>query len=58
MTTRPDRRRRHAARRAWMARAEECVREKGLHAIIQETSQNEQAVEEKMRVDVHVVLRG
>ncbi|MFF5358325.1 zeta toxin family protein [Streptomyces scabiei] len=35
--------------RAWMARAEAYVREHGLHAIIQETSQNAAAVEEKMR---------
>ncbi|MFE7843134.1 zeta toxin family protein [Streptomyces sp. NPDC057474] len=35
--------------RAWMARAEAYVREHGLHAIIQETSQNARAVEEKMR---------
>lgn len=35
--------------RAWMARAEEYVRAHGLHAIVQETSQNAQAVEEKMR---------
>ncbi|MGW1004809.1 zeta toxin family protein [Streptomyces sp. NPDC002520] len=35
--------------RAWMAQAESYVREHGLHAIIQETSQNAQAVEEKMR---------
>ncbi|WNZ09773.1 zeta toxin family protein [Streptomyces sp. 11x1] len=35
--------------RAWMAQAEAYVREHGLHAIIQETSQNARAVEEKMR---------
>ncbi|MFD3699629.1 zeta toxin family protein [Streptomyces sp. NPDC058646] len=35
--------------RAWMARAEEYVRSHGLNAIIQETSQNAQAVEDKMR---------
>ncbi|MFF9070552.1 zeta toxin family protein [Streptomyces sp. NPDC014891] len=35
--------------RAWMAQAEEYVRAHGLHAIIQETSQNAQAVEDKMR---------
>ncbi|MFD9042236.1 zeta toxin family protein [Streptomyces bottropensis] len=35
--------------RAWMAQAEAYVREHGLHAIIQETSQNAAAVEEKMR---------
>ncbi|MFJ8162136.1 zeta toxin family protein [Streptomyces sp. NPDC096136] len=35
--------------RAWMARAEEYVRAHGLHAVVQETSQNAQAVEEKMR---------
>ncbi|MFM9691970.1 zeta toxin family protein [Streptomyces europaeiscabiei] len=35
--------------RAWMALAEAYVREHGLHAIIQETSQNARAVEEKMR---------
>ncbi|MEW1639066.1 zeta toxin family protein [Streptomyces sp. NPDC093801] len=35
--------------RAWMAQAEEYVRAHGLHAIVQETSQNAQAVEEKMR---------
>lgn len=32
-----------------MARAEEHVRSHGLHAVIQETSQNAQAVEDKMR---------
>lgn len=35
--------------RAWMAQAEQYVRDHGLHAIIQETSQNAPAVEEKMR---------
>lgn len=35
--------------RAWMALAEAYVRDHGLHAIIQETSQNARAVEEKMR---------
>ncbi|GAA3127133.1 zeta toxin family protein [Streptomyces goshikiensis] len=35
--------------RAWMAQAEEYVRTHKLHAIIQETSQNGQAVEDKMR---------
>ncbi|MBW1603528.1 zeta toxin family protein [Streptomyces sp. JJ66] len=35
--------------RAWMAQAEDYVRSHGLHAIIQETSQNAQAVEDKMR---------
>ncbi|MFF8289080.1 zeta toxin family protein [Streptomyces sp. NPDC016309] len=35
--------------RAWMVQAEEYVRTHGLHAIIQETSQNAQAVEDKMR---------
>ncbi|MFD5588828.1 zeta toxin family protein [Streptomyces sp. NPDC127063] len=35
--------------RAWMAQAEQYVRDHGLHAIIQETSQNAAAVEEKMR---------
>ncbi|MGI5484986.1 zeta toxin family protein [Streptomyces lavendofoliae] len=35
--------------RAWMAQAEQYVRDHGLHAIIQETSQNAQAVEDKMR---------
>ncbi|MGI5485019.1 zeta toxin family protein [Streptomyces lavendofoliae] len=35
--------------RAWMAQAEEYVRTHGLHAIIQETSQNAEAVEQKMR---------
>jgi energy-coupling factor transporter ATP-binding protein EcfA2 len=35
--------------RAWMAQAEEYVRSHRLHAIIQETSQNAAAVEEKMR---------
>ncbi|MEU8828839.1 zeta toxin family protein [Streptomyces sp. NPDC048636] len=35
--------------RAWMAQAEEYVRSHDLHAIIQETSQNAEAVEEKMR---------
>ncbi|MFI8178011.1 zeta toxin family protein [Streptomyces microflavus] len=35
--------------RAWMAQAEDYVRTHGLHAIIQETSQNAQAVEDKMR---------
>ena len=34
--------------RAWMAQAEAYVRENGLNAIIQETSQNAAAVEEKM----------
>ncbi len=34
--------------RAWMAHAEEYVRSHKLHAIIQETSQNAQAVEDKM----------
>ncbi|GAA0298249.1 hypothetical protein GCM10010302_41150 [Streptomyces polychromogenes] len=34
--------------RAWMAQAEEYVRSHKLHAIIQETSQNAQAVEDKM----------
>ncbi|MEU8433835.1 zeta toxin family protein [Streptomyces sp. NPDC029216] len=34
--------------RTWMARAEEYVRAHRLHAIIQETSQDAQAVEEKM----------
>ncbi|AYA17996.1 zeta toxin protein [Streptomyces alfalfae] len=35
--------------RAWMAQAEQYVRDHGLHAIIQETSQNAEAVEHKMR---------
>lgn len=35
--------------RAWMAQAEQYVRDHGLHAIIQETSQNAEAVEQKMR---------
>ncbi|MFD8638330.1 zeta toxin family protein [Streptomyces sp. NPDC059533] len=35
--------------RAWMAQAEEYVRSHGLHAIIQETSQNAPAVADKMR---------
>ncbi|MEU6059077.1 zeta toxin family protein [Streptomyces sp. NPDC047097] len=35
--------------RAWMAQAEEHVRTHGLNAIIQETSQNAQSVEDKMR---------
>ncbi|WP_236576755.1 zeta toxin family protein [Streptomyces sp. HF10] len=35
--------------RAWMAQAEQYVRDHGLHAIIQETSQNAQAVAAKMR---------
>ncbi|MGV4891736.1 zeta toxin family protein [Streptomyces viridosporus] len=35
--------------RAWMAQAEQYVRDHGLHAIIQGTSQNAEAVEEKMR---------
>ncbi|MFF5256871.1 zeta toxin family protein [Streptomyces leeuwenhoekii] len=35
--------------RAWMAQAEQYVRDHGLHAIIQETSQNAEAVAEKMR---------
>jgi len=35
--------------RAWMARAEEYARTHHLHAIIQETSQNAQAVAEKMQ---------
>ncbi|MFD3484979.1 zeta toxin family protein [Streptomyces sp. NPDC058665] len=35
--------------RAWMAQAEEYVRSHGLNAIIQETSQNALAVEDKMR---------
>ncbi|MGW0188106.1 zeta toxin family protein [Streptomyces sp. NPDC003362] len=35
--------------RAWMAQAEQYVRDHGLHAIIQETSQNAEAVQEKMR---------
>ncbi|GAB7109608.1 hypothetical protein JCM4814A_79230 [Streptomyces phaeofaciens JCM 4814] len=35
--------------RAWMAKAEEYVRTHGLHAIVQETSQNARAVEAKMR---------
>ncbi|MEU1826655.1 zeta toxin family protein [Streptomyces abikoensis] len=34
--------------RAWMAQAEQYVRDHGLHAIIQETSQNAEAVEAKM----------
>jgi adenylate kinase family enzyme len=35
--------------RAWMAQAEQYVRDHGLHAVIQETSQNAEAVEQKMR---------
>ncbi|MFB7739823.1 zeta toxin family protein [Streptomyces sp. NPDC056112] len=35
--------------RAWMAQAEQYVRDHGLHAIIQETSQNAETVGEKMR---------
>jgi len=34
--------------RAWMARAEDYVRTHGLHVIVQETSQNAEAVAEKM----------
>ncbi|MFJ8335384.1 zeta toxin family protein [Streptomyces sp. NPDC094437] len=34
--------------RAWMAKAEQYVRDQGLNAIIQETSQNAEAVETKM----------
>ncbi|RST19624.1 zeta toxin protein [Streptomyces sp. WAC05374] len=35
--------------RAWMAQAEQYVRDHGLHAIIQETSQDAHALEDKMR---------
>lgn len=35
--------------RAWTAQAEQYVRDHGLHAIIQETFQNAEAVEQKMR---------
>ncbi|WP_200262093.1 zeta toxin family protein [Streptomyces sp. HSG2] len=43
--------------RAWMAQAEEYVHSHGLHAIIQETSQNSAAVEEKMRAYRQVGVR-
>jgi hypothetical protein len=46
--------------RAWMAQAEQYVRDHGLHAIIQETSQNAEAVQEKMRTyrDAGARLKG